>query len=185
MSILQAAETGSGKTGVSSYEHHVFASLQHHTLTARSRLQAAAEDSSKPAERPAMHLVRQRSVPLQNSSRKSRACKMGYIITICHLTACLHTALQAFALPVLQIVHETLQSWARGAAIASNTSSDSSSSSRRCELSVEDRDSFFSIKDGVLGQCRQERSWGGARATWGAFAGKVYYEVTSTFQHLT
>lgn len=50
-------------------------------------------------------------------------------------------------------------------------------SGRRCELSLEDRDSFFSIKDGVLCQCRQEKNWGGARATLGAFAGRVYYEV--------
>jgi hypothetical protein len=42
---------------------------------------------------------------------------------------------------------------------------------------VDDRDAFFSIRDGVRCQCRQERNWGGARATLGAFGGRVYYEV--------
>jgi hypothetical protein len=50
-------------------------------------------------------------------------------------------------------------------------------SGRRCELSLEDRDSFFSIRDGLQCQCRQEKNWGGARATLGAFGGRVYYEV--------
>jgi len=47
----------------------------------------------------------------------------------------------------------------------------------RCELSIDDRDSFFSIRDGLCCQSRQDKAWGGARATLGAFAGKVYYEV--------
>jgi hypothetical protein len=50
-------------------------------------------------------------------------------------------------------------------------------SGRRCELSLEDRDGFFSIRQGLQCQCRQEKNWGGARATLGAFAGRVYYEV--------
>jgi hypothetical protein len=50
-------------------------------------------------------------------------------------------------------------------------------SGRRCALSVDDRDAFFSIREGVKCQCRQERNWGGARATLGAFGGRVYYEV--------
>lgn len=56
-------------------------------------------------------------------------------------------------------------------------------SGRRCELSVDDRDPFFSIKDGVRCQCRQERNWGGARATLGAFGGRVYYEVREGGRH--
>jgi hypothetical protein len=37
---------------------------------------------------------------------------------ILHMSSCV--CLQAFALPVLQIVHETLQAWARGAAVTSS-----------------------------------------------------------------
>lgn len=52
-----------------------------------------------------------------------------------------------------------------------------SATGRHCELNADDRDTFFSIRDGVQCQCRQEKNWGGARATLGAFGGRVYYEV--------
>ncbi|KAF8064578.1 DDX1 [Scenedesmus sp. PABB004] len=86
----------------------------------------------------------------------------------------------AFALPVLQIVHETLQAWARGAAMHGGGGAASAAPAaprRRCELSSEDRDAALSVRDGTACQCRDERAWGGGRATLGAFAGRVYYEA--------
>lgn len=92
---------------------------------------------------------------------------------------------QAFALPVLQVVHESLRAKRRMAAIAGTSSSTGASSSGQrssapsgVELSQEDRDGLLSIQDGTRCQARHERSWGGGRATVGAFGGKVYYEVS-------
>lgn len=80
----------------------------------------------------------------------------------------------AFAIPVLQIVHETLRQRASPAA--------------GCVLSTEDRDLCCAISpDGLVAQSRAEKNWGGVRASVGVFAscgGKVYYEVTVTDEGL-
>lgn len=79
----------------------------------------------------------------------------------------------AFALPVLQIVHEALVARQNGADAANNSTETS------CVWNLEDRDSILAIApDGLTCQARSEQSWGGGRGTLGAFAGKVYYEAT-------
>ncbi len=84
---------------------------------------------------------------------------------------------QAFALPILQVVHESLRAVA-GTGASTSTSTSSAAASEPVRLSDEDRDAVFNIReDGLRCQSRAERSWGGARATVGAFAGRVYYEV--------
>lgn len=89
--------------------------------------------------------------------------------------------LQAFALPVLQIAHEALKQKERIAMSAAASSGPQQQQQQQAtfkfELSSEDRDAWLSVKDGVRCQSRQERNWGGARASVGATAGKVYYEV--------
>lgn len=177
--------------------------------------------------------------------QQQRAMQSRPALTLWLPLSLLRVCAQAFALPVLQIVHETLTGLARSAAVASAAAAhagtwatwDSANthiclpcsplalphpcthpqmrmhahtctharmharmymspypptfcsycrppppcpgdaSGRRCEWSVDDRDAFFSMRDGVRCQCRQERNWGGARATLGAFGGRVYYEV--------
>lgn len=81
---------------------------------------------------------------------------------------------------MLQIVHEALRAKARGGA-GGSSSSGAAGGARpppKCELSSEDRDAVFSIREGTRCQSRAERAWGGGRGTVGAFAGKVYYEVS-------
>lgn len=86
----------------------------------------------------------------------------------------------AFSLPVLQIVHEALVEKEKKKGIyASSNLSSKSSKIKKCELNSEDRDDVFAISaDGLTCQARSEHSWGGCRATLGAFAGKVYFEAT-------
>jgi len=87
----------------------------------------------------------------------------------------------AFALPVLQIVHETLRSKTR----AGTHDAQPSSASVNCTLNCEDRDMLLAVSpDGLACQSRSEKAWGGGRASMGAFAGKVYYEVTVTDEGL-
>ncbi|EFJ48542.1 hypothetical protein VOLCADRAFT_90875 [Volvox carteri f. nagariensis] len=95
----------------------------------------------------------------------------------------------AFAIPVLQIVHEALRQRVRSGAAASssgrgggNAGGGVASPAAECVLSTEDRDLHLAVSsDGCTAQSRSEKSWGGVRATMGVFAscgGKVYYEVT-------
>ena len=92
----------------------------------------------------------------------------------------------AFALPVLQIVHETLRTRQqnRAAGTGSNGSGQgggggSDQQPPACVLNSEDRDPVFAISpDGLRCQARSEQAWGGCRGTVGAFGGKVYYEAT-------
>jgi ATP-dependent RNA helicase DDX1 len=86
----------------------------------------------------------------------------------------------AFSLPVLQIVHEALAAKEKKKGIyAAGGISPNSSKTRKCEMNSEDRDDVFAISaDGLTCQARSEHSWGGCRATLGAFAGKVYFEAT-------
>ncbi|GLC38638.1 hypothetical protein PLESTB_000455000 [Pleodorina starrii] len=99
----------------------------------------------------------------------------------------------AFAIPVLQIVHEALRQRVRSGAAASTSgrggaggagagAAAAASPAADVVLSTEDRDLHVAVSaDGCTAQSRSEKSWGGARATVGVFAscgGKVYYEVT-------
>ncbi|GFR40732.1 hypothetical protein Agub_g1342 [Astrephomene gubernaculifera] len=101
----------------------------------------------------------------------------------------------AFAIPVLQIVHEALRQRMRppsAAPAASSASSpgpgrsskaaSASSTAATCSLSADDRDPHVAVSaDGRRAQSRNEKSWGGVRGSVGVFAacgGKVYYEVT-------
>eukprot|EP01025_Chloroclados_australasicus_P054950 TRINITY_DN6577_c0_g1_i1.p1 TRINITY_DN6577_c0_g1~~TRINITY_DN6577_c0_g1_i1.p1 ORF type:complete len:753 (-),score=102.41 TRINITY_DN6577_c0_g1_i1:390-2648(-) len=79
----------------------------------------------------------------------------------------------AFALPVLQIVHETLvYNMTKGA-------NKKQKQNVQCVLSADDKDAMFSIDaSGLRCSCRSDRSWQGARANVGALKGKVYYEAT-------
>ena len=78
----------------------------------------------------------------------------------------------AFALPVLQIVHETRRRLAEGA------SAGAAAAVPPCELSADDRDALLAVAGGMLAQARHERAWAGGRGTTGVSAGKVYYEAT-------
>lgn len=85
----------------------------------------------------------------------------------------------AFALPVLQIVHEALRT--RQAARQAGGGGGTAPSAQRslCVLNAEDRDAVFAISgDGLRCQARSEQAWGGCRGTVGAFSGRVYYEAT-------
>ena len=85
----------------------------------------------------------------------------------------------AFALPAIQIVHET-----RRSALLARTSSSSSSSTKSTEkndikLNLNDRTPTVAISnDGFIAQCRQEKDWGGVRANTGVLKGNIYYEVS-------
>eukprot|EP01025_Chloroclados_australasicus_P054951 TRINITY_DN6577_c0_g1_i3.p2 TRINITY_DN6577_c0_g1~~TRINITY_DN6577_c0_g1_i3.p2 ORF type:complete len:141 (-),score=24.78 TRINITY_DN6577_c0_g1_i3:30-452(-) len=74
----------------------------------------------------------------------------------------------AFALPVLQIVHETLvYNMTKGA-------NKKQKQNVQCVLSADDKDAMFSIDaSGLRCSCRSDRSWQGARANVGALKGKV------------
>ncbi|GLI69277.1 hypothetical protein VaNZ11_013853 [Volvox africanus] len=91
----------------------------------------------------------------------------------------------AFAIPVLQIVHEALRQRMRSGAAASISSRGGGGAANTTVdwvLNIEDRDLNVALSpDGCTAQSRSEKSWGGVRATGGVFAscgGKVYYEVT-------
>ncbi|KAL4449436.1 hypothetical protein ABPG77_007080 [Micractinium sp. CCAP 211/92] len=87
----------------------------------------------------------------------------------------------AFALPVLQIVHEALRTRqaARRGSAGAGADAPAAGGPAACLLNAEDRDPVFAISpDGLRCQARSEQSWGGCRGTVGAFGGKVYYEAT-------
>lgn len=119
----------------------------------------------------------------------------------------------AFALPAIQIVHETRRAQAALTLDASSSSSatasggstsppknkkarhhssdgfgnntSNASSSNLIMLSVSDRSSMVSIsEDGLSAQCRQEKDWGGVRGTVGVLKGSAYYEATMTDEGL-
>ncbi|GAB4816240.1 hypothetical protein N2152v2_003286 [Parachlorella kessleri] len=82
----------------------------------------------------------------------------------------------AFALPVLQIVHETIIAKQRGKL---SSGAAGSGGVVQCLLNVDDRDPLFAVTpDGLRCQARSESAWAGGRGTVGAFSGKVYYEAT-------
>lgn len=85
----------------------------------------------------------------------------------------------AFALPVLQIVHEALRAKQQAQPGGSRDSEAGGGKPVACVLNGEDRDAVVAVSvDGLRCQARSEQAWGGCRATVGAFGGRVYYEVT-------
>lgn len=90
----------------------------------------------------------------------------------------------AFALPVLQIVHEALRTRQRARDSAAAGGSGSGTATKPagpppCVLNVEDRDAVVAVApDGLRCQARSEQAWGGVRGTLGAFSGRVYFEAT-------
>ncbi|KAG2489591.1 hypothetical protein HYH03_011872 [Edaphochlamys debaryana] len=104
----------------------------------------------------------------------------------------------AFAIPVLQIVHETLRHRAASGGAASTSgrgggggasAGGAASPAASCVLSTEDRDPHLAVSpDGLMAQSRSEKAWGGGRAGVGVLASsgaKVYYEVTVTDEGLS
>jgi ATP-dependent RNA helicase DDX1 len=88
----------------------------------------------------------------------------------------------AFALPVLQLVHEALAAAAAagaGAAAAAAPAAAAAAAARpACALNPEDRDAVVALAPGgLVAQARDEHLWGGARAGAGAAAGRVYWEA--------
>lgn len=89
----------------------------------------------------------------------------------------------AFALPVLQIVHEALRTRQRARDSAATASAAGAAPAPAgpppCVLNAEDRDAVVAVApDGLRCQARSEQAWGGVRGTLGAFGGRVYYEAT-------
>lgn len=100
----------------------------------------------------------------------------------------------AFALPVLQVVHEALRARKKsgsGGGEESSTGSEAdagaaaaaaaavAAAAPTCLLNAEDRDEVVAIApDGLRCQARSEAAWGGCRGSLGALSGKVYYEAT-------
>lgn len=90
----------------------------------------------------------------------------------------------AFALPVLQLIYESLRGEADISAVieeknAVSSSSSSSASSAVFRLSDTDRDKFVAVDgEGLLCQTREKRLWGGVRSNYGFSKGKWYFEAT-------
>mmetsp|Transcript_17548 Transcript_17548/g.49369 ORF Transcript_17548/g.49369 Transcript_17548/m.49369 type:complete len:720 (+) Transcript_17548:28-2187(+) len=87
----------------------------------------------------------------------------------------------AFALPLLQVVWETL----RNASLKKDIAEGSTSVPSTPALSLIDRDASLAIDEsGLLAQCRQEVQWQGCRANLGIVGGKYYYEAKITDEGL-
>jgi len=77
----------------------------------------------------------------------------------------------AFALPVLQVVHESMRAGAAPEPTAQAPTD--------MQVSSEDRDALLAVsEDGLKAQARHERFWAGGRGTFGALTGRHYYEVS-------
>lgn len=89
----------------------------------------------------------------------------------------------AFCLPILQIVHETLQDIAQG---KKSRTAAGSQSSTKWTLSFFDRGSAMAVTpDGLRCQSREAKEWHGCRATKGVKGqGKFYFEATVTDEGL-
>eukprot|EP00696_Hemimastix_kukwesjijk_P014996 gnl/Hemi2/3088_TR1092_c0_g1_i1.p1 gnl/Hemi2/3088_TR1092_c0_g1~~gnl/Hemi2/3088_TR1092_c0_g1_i1.p1 ORF type:complete len:753 (+),score=198.78 gnl/Hemi2/3088_TR1092_c0_g1_i1:44-2260(+) len=88
----------------------------------------------------------------------------------------------AFALPVLQIVHETIRSTGlhggRPATATAAAAGPGAKISSPVRLDMNHRDSLFAVsEDGLTCQARSEAAWAGGRATVGVNRGKYYYEA--------
>lgn len=86
----------------------------------------------------------------------------------------------AFALPILQIVHETRRRQLRGdGGAARGGGAGDAGPSQAARLSADDRDALLAISpDGLVCQARHERLWAGCRASAGVFGARVYFEAT-------
>ncbi|KAK9791611.1 hypothetical protein WJX73_009998 [Symbiochloris irregularis] len=83
----------------------------------------------------------------------------------------------AFALPILQIVYETVTT--SPAQTSSAQQSSAPAASLECKLSLDDRDSLLAISpDGLTCQARSQHAWQGGRATAGVREGRAYFEAT-------
>jgi len=88
----------------------------------------------------------------------------------------------AFALPVLQQVHETVRARTNP---SSAKAEDAPARPHKFQMSSSDRDETMAVSpDGLLCQSRSEKAWAGGRALVGCKAGKVYYEATVTDEGL-
>jgi ATP-dependent RNA helicase DDX1 len=87
----------------------------------------------------------------------------------------------AFALPILQAVHETLRARARRAAAGPAGTHTATTAppppSSPLAVSETDRDAALAVRDGTLCQSREAVAWSGGRATRGARRGRVYFEA--------
>jgi len=98
----------------------------------------------------------------------------------------------AFALPVLQIAHESIMLAARGTGSVDggreNSKPSRSSIALEVTVSVEDRDALLAVApDGLRCQSRAERSWSGARGSVGVRGvggGRFYFEARCLDQGL-
>jgi len=76
----------------------------------------------------------------------------------------------AFALPLVQVVYETLRE------VSSDKAQPKEVNPR---MNIDDREAGLTMNDtGLLCQSRNEKQWAGARGCFGVIKGKYYYEVT-------
>lgn len=88
----------------------------------------------------------------------------------------------SFALPIVQIVHETLVGQAQASGESSAAKKDGTGPAT---LNPWDRDAIIALDpSGLKVQARAEKSWAGVRGTYGVFAGKYYFEATVTDEGL-
>jgi hypothetical protein len=97
----------------------------------------------------------------------------------------------AFGIPLLQTITEALRGEADvtkrkgGAAAAGGGSAAADASDNRVVMSAGDRDLNVAISsDGLVVQSRDEKGWGGCRASTGFFRGRLYFEATVTDEGL-
>ena len=84
----------------------------------------------------------------------------------------------AFALPAIQIVHETRRGVSSSASRAAGTPAKRARIEEPLRLNLNDRSPFLAIaEDGLTCQCRQPTQWGGVRANRGVYNGRYYYEA--------
>jgi len=89
----------------------------------------------------------------------------------------------AFALPAIQICHETRRAAAAARAASQTTASTAAATlpaptAAAITLNTNDRSPLMAVSaDGLVCQCRQERDWGGVRATAGVVSGKFCFEA--------
>ena len=82
----------------------------------------------------------------------------------------------AFALPLLQVVHEALQDLAKPAA---GGAGGASVRAEDCVLNADDRDAYLAVSpEGDVCQARSQHAWAGGRGAVGAVSGKHYFEVS-------
>ena len=89
----------------------------------------------------------------------------------------------AFALPILQVVYETLVTRStakRQGGLATAAQRALSSKALAIKLNVDDRDSLLAVDpNGLCCQSRHPQSWSGIRANVGTTGGRVYFESTA------